>query len=261
MMKISIINVCFNSVKTIRECIESVISQDGHHYEYIIVDGRSLDGTVAIIEEYAARFPNIIRFVSEPDNGIYDAMNKGIALATGAFVGFLNADDFFSSPSIAQDIADACSRPDVDGCFGDLELVAAGDTNKILRHWVGGPMPKAKMVWGWHPAHPTFYVRRTLIQGSAGFKIHLKIAADYEMMLRLIMGSNINTTYLPKTLVKMRAGGESNGTWSNIRQANRQCLEAWAINGLNPSWLLVPGKLAWKSVQRLKALLHAMPEN
>jgi glycosyltransferase involved in cell wall biosynthesis len=260
-MKISVITVCFNSEKTIRECIESVISQDGHHYEYIIVDGRSLDGTVAIIEEYCARFPGIIRFVSEPDNGIYDAMNKGIALATGTFVGFLNADDFFSSPSIAQDIADACSRPDVDGCFGDLELVAASNTERILRHWVGGPMPKSKMALGWHPAHPTFYVKRTLILGTAGFKIHLKIAADYEMMLRLIMGSNINMTYLPKTLVKMRAGGASNGTWVNIWRANRQCLEAWTVNELKPSPLLVPGKLAWKAGQRLKSLLQIITRN
>jgi glycosyltransferase involved in cell wall biosynthesis len=255
-MKISIITVCFNSAATIRDCIGSVMGQKYPDFEYIVVDGGSRDQTVEIIKQNFEQHPGKIKFVSEKDRGIYDAMNKGIGMATGDVVGFLNADDFFADSNVVRDIADTISLNRVDGCFADLDLVREGQTNEIIRHWVGGPMPASRMEYGWHPAHPTLYVKKDMLSGSNGFQIRHSIAADYEFMVRLIMKNNARLAYLPRTIVKMRAGGASNGSLLNIYKANLQCISAWRDNGLRLPPFLIPGKLLWKVSQRIRSFFN-----
>jgi len=255
-MKISVITVCYNSGSTIKDCLRSVASQEGVDFEHVIIDGNSKDGTQDIIRDFISGGSAATTFISEPDGGIYDAMNKGIRLSKGDVVGFLNADDLFASKDTLKRVAERFSSADVDGCYGDLDLVDQSDLSKTIRHWKSGVMPASKMLYGWHPAHPTFYVRRQFIAGDSGFRTKYKIAADYELMTRLIMLKNLRLVYLPEILVKMRVGGASNGSIKNILRANQQCVAAWRDNGLRLPVFLIPGKLLWKLSQRLGSAMR-----
>ena len=219
-MKISIITVCFNSAKTISDTINSVASQDYPAIEHIIVDGASTDDTVDILE----KAPSVAHFVSEPDKGIYDAMNKGIAMATGDVVGILNADDFYLNKSVISQIAQIFNNEDVDACYADLVYVKETDTNKIIRYWRSQPFKPGLFLKGWMPAHPTFFVRSSVYQQHGLFNLNYRIAADVEMLFRLLEVKRINTVYLPETIIKMRLGGTTNKSLKNIQKQNQEVL-------------------------------------
>jgi len=249
-MKISIITVCFNSAATLGETIASVLGQTHPAIEYIIIDGASTDGTLSIIEPHREK---LAAFVSEPDSGIYDAMNKGLQRATGEVVGILNSDDIFAHSGVLAAVAAAFAESDVEVVFGDLQYISASDPERILRHWQTGAYAPGKFRRGWHPPHPAFFARRSLYQRYGGFETRLRIAADFEIMLRLLEREGATSTYLPEVLVKMRAGGASNRSLGNIARANLECWQAWRMNGLPVS----PLALARKPLSKIGQLWHA----
>ncbi len=220
MLKISIITVCYNSAHTLPDTIRSVAEQDYPEIEHIIVDGGSTDGTVDILE----KAPSVACFVSESDKGIYDAMNKGIAMATGDVVGILNADDFYLNNSVISQIAQIFNNEDVDACYANLVYVKETDTNKIIRYWRSQPFKPGLFLKGWMPAHPTFFVRKSVYQQHGLFNLNYRIAADVEMLFRLLEVKRINTVYLPETIIKMRLGGTTNKSLKNIQKQNQEVL-------------------------------------
>lgn len=230
-MKISIITVVFNGAATIRQCIESVLGQDYPLIEYIVIDGNSTDGTQEIVRSYGNR---IQKFVSEPDAGIYDAMNKGIDAASGDVVGILNSDDFYAYHSVLSDVAKAMSANDFQGCYGDLQYVDSTNETLVKRKWVSGNYKPGAFLNGWMPPHPTFFVKKDVYKKHGKFSLSLGSAADYELMLRLIHKAGIKIAYIPKVLVRMRIGGVSNSTLKNRLAANRNDLKAWKTNNLTP---------------------------
>lgn len=234
-MKISIITATYNSSKTIAETIASIYSQKYPDIEHIVIDGKSKDNTLQIIESIPNR---VSKIVSEPDKGIYDAMNKGIDLVTGDIVGILNSDDFYSSDDIISDVAGIFQKTNCDAIYGDLEYVNEINTNKVVRYWKSKEYKKGLFKTGWHPAHPTFFVKKEIYEKYGNFNLKYRIAADYEIMLRFIEKNKIKTVYLPKTMVKMRTGGASNKSLKNIIQANKECYSAWKDNGLSISPLI-----------------------
>ena len=227
-MKLSIITVCFNSAATIRDAVDSVLAQQGVDLEFIVIDGQSTDDTVQILKRYGDR---ITHLVSEPDQGMYDAMNKGVALATGDVVGILNSDDFYADHFVLVEVMAAFVDESVDCVYGDLDYVAVEDTDRVVRDWRSGPFRPGLFARGWHPPHPAFFVRRAVYEAVGGFDLSLRIAADYEFMLRVLHKYRCRVAYLPAVLVKMRIGGASNRSLKNILQANRECYSAWRING------------------------------
>jgi len=230
-LKVSILTVVYNGAATIRHSIDSVLGQDYPDIEYIIVDGNSKDGTQDIVRSYGNK---IARFLSEPDAGIYDAMNKGIQLATGDVIGILNADDFYAYPSVVSEVAEVLASSNADASYGDLEYIDANDATVVRRKWVSGAYKVGAFLNGWMPPHPTFFVRKEVYNTHGHFRLDLGSAADYELMLRFVHRENIKLAYLPKVLVKMRAGGVSNSTLKNRIAANQNDRLAWKINNLKP---------------------------
>ncbi len=228
-MKISIITSVYNNKETIAEAIESVLSQTYENIEYIVVDGASTDGTVEVIQRYADR---IDTFVSEPDKGIYDGLNKGVALATGDVVGFLHSDDLFEDEHVIAKIADAFKKRHVDSIYGDLTYVSKEDTGNVVRFWKSGAFTPGKLKRGWMPPHPTFYVKREVYEKYGAFDTGFKIAADYDTVLRFLGREKISTHYIPEVLVKMRVGGASNKSLKNLVQKSREDLRAMKNNGV-----------------------------
>lgn len=231
-MKISIITVSFNSAETIEETIQSVLKQAYPDIEYIVVDGKSKDGTLASIKKHES---GISTWVSEPDKGIYDAMNKGIARSTGEVVGVLNSDDLYRDQHVITEVAQLFENPAVDAVYADLEYVDQKDTKKVKRKWVSGYYQKGDFLKGWMPPHPTFFVRRTYYEKFGGFNTEFTSAADYELMLRFIHKHELNLAYLPRTIIKMRTGGKSNASFKNRMVANKEDRLAWKVNGLKPA--------------------------
>lgn len=230
-MKVSIITVVFNGAPTIKSCIDSILGQDYGEIEYIIVDGGSTDGTVELVKSYGNR---INQFVSEPDKGIYDGMNKGIKMATGDVIGILNADDFYASNTVISRIAEAMKLNLADGAYGDLEYVDAVNHNLVKRNWKSGEYVANSFLNGWMPPHPTFFLKRSFYSQYGSFRLDLGSAADYELMLRMIHKIGIKLTYIPEVLVKMRVGGVSNSNLANRITANRNDRKAWKVNELKP---------------------------
>lgn len=228
-MKISIITATYNSSKTIADTIISVNNQNYTNIEHIIIDGDSIDDTLSIINHLPNR---VVEIVSEPDKGIYDAMNKGIGLATGDIIGILNSDDFYTSSDVLTQIVNIFEQTKCDAVYGDLEYIDEKDINKVIRIWKSKKYRKGLFKEGWHPAHPTFFVKREIYKKYGNFNLKYKIAADYEIMLRFIEKKNIKTVYLPITMVKMRMGGASNQNIKNILKANKECYLAWKDNGM-----------------------------
>ena len=213
-MKISLITVSYNSAETITDTIESIHSQDFDDIEYIIVDGASKDNTVEIIKSYGAK---IDKWISEPDKGIYDAMNKAINMATGEVVGILNSDDFYSATSVISQVADAFGDSTIDAVFGDLVFVDPKNLKKVVRKYSSAKWYPEKFAKGFMPAHPTFFVRRKYYEQIGLFKTDYKIAADYELLIRFLYVRKLKYKYLPLNMVTMRKGGvSSNGIMSNI---------------------------------------------
>ena len=209
-LKISVITVCYNAQSTIGQCVQSVINQDYPHIEYIVIDGSSSDGTVSILERYKKSI-NIL--VSEPDKGIYDAMNKGITLASGDVIGMLNADDFFADDHILTVVSDAFKKNNPDIVYGDLDYIKP-DGN-VFRKWRSGPYKKGMFNMGWMPPHPTFYCRKELFDKLGNYSLDYGTAADYELMLRFIHLNHSPVYYIPRVLVKMSTGGVSNSNINN----------------------------------------------
>ncbi len=230
-MNVSIITVVYNGAETIRDCIDSVLNQTYPHLEYIVIDGGSTDGTADIVRSYGAK---IAHFVSEPDQGIYDAMNKGIRLATGDVIGLLNADDLYCHENVVSHIVAKLNQTSTDAVYSDLAYVDRSDTKRVLRYWAGGIYEAGHFLWGWMPAHPTLFVRRRVYQQYGLFVTTLRSAADYELMLRFIHRHGITLSYLNELTVLMRVGGISNQTLGHRVRANREDSEAWRMNGIKP---------------------------
>ncbi len=231
-MKISIITVCHNSESTIEATIQSVLSQDYKGIEFIIVDGRSADRTFSIIEKYRSR---ISKIVSEKDEGMYHAINKGISLATGEIVGILNSDDIYSDEKIISRIVKEFEIKKTDCIYGDLQYVARDNPQKIIRNWKSKPYNEKLFLKGWMPPHPTFFVKRNCYERFGIFNTSFSISADYELMLRFLYKNRISSSYLPEVLVKMSVGGISNKTFKSRIKANQEDRRAWKINGLRPN--------------------------
>jgi glycosyltransferase involved in cell wall biosynthesis len=229
-MKISIITATYNSAATVRDTLQCVAGQSHREVEHLVIDGVSKDNTLDIVKE----FPHVARVVSEKDKGIYDAMNKGVQMASGEVIGILNSDDFYTSDKVLEKVAAAFADPAVDAVYGDLQYVKQDDTSKVIRTWKAGRYKKKYFHYGWMPPHPTFFVRSNLYRKAGLFNTSLRSAADYELMLRMMVKYDANVQYIPEVLVKMRDGGLSNATLGNRLRANREDREAWRLNGLKP---------------------------
>ena len=239
-MKISIVTTTFNSARTLRDTMDSLLRQSYTDYEYIVVDGASSkDDTVAIIREYEPRFEGRMRWISEPDRGIYDAMNKGIAMATGDVVGILNSDDFYTSDDVLATITQAFSRPDApDAVYGDVHYVDEYDTTKVVRYYSSSRFSRSLMPMGYMPAHPSFYVRRECYERYGTFDLSYAIAADFENILRLIYVNRIRTLYISKDFVTMRMGGASSSGLASYFRIAADHFSAFKKNGVKPNHLL-----------------------
>ena len=230
-MKISIITVCYNAEDTIGDTIQSVLSQDYKDVEYIIVDGKSTDRTLEIIQS----IKNGIKLISEKDQGIYDAMNKGINTASGDVIGILNADDVYKNSQVLTAVMDAF-KANVSIVYGDIEYVKYNDLSKVVRKWKAGVFRSGKFKWGWMPPHPGFFVKKSCYESFGLFNLNLSTSADYELMLRMLEVHHLSCNYIPKTITSMRVGGASNSSLKNRLIANRNDKKAWTIHPINPFW-------------------------
>lgn len=252
-MKISLITVTYNSSKTLSATLSSVLFQTYSDIEYIVVDGLSEDNTVSIIEEYSHLFAGRLRFLSEPDKGIYDAMNKGIQMATGDIIGIFNSDDLLMDDDVLKDIALAFDDK-TDAICGNLYFVDVNDVNHVVRIWKGSPY--RSFTKGWHPAHPTFYARRQVYEKYGAFDITFDVSADFELMLRLIEKYHICIKYVDRYMVKMRVGGESTGSIQNIIKGNKNIIKAFKKNGVSVSLFYPIIRLFPKAVNLMKCKLR-----
>lgn len=229
-MTISIITTTYNSEKTVTDTLECIKQQTHPHVEHIIIDGLSGDSTLDIVRSY----PHISKIVSEKDKGIYDAMNKGLAVASGEVIGILNSDDIYVHKDVLARIAQIFANENVDVCYADLQYVQQHDLNVVTRTWKSGKFRARSFYRGWMPPHPTVFVRRSVYDKVGNFNLTLKSAADYELMLRIFVKNRFRVHYHPEIIVKMRAGGMSNVSFVNRLRANKEDREAWKINDLTP---------------------------
>jgi glycosyltransferase involved in cell wall biosynthesis len=227
-MKISVITVCYNSGGTLECALHSVEEQDWPSVEHIVVDGASTDETIEILQRYRSRLATV---VSEPDHGIYDAMNKGLNLASGEVIGFLNADDLLADKQSLSRVAAAFADPAVEACFGDLVYVTE-DNRSVVRYWKSRPFVPGSFARGWSPAHPTFYIRRSALNRLGCFDLSYQLAADAEFMMRYLERGGICSAYIPQVQVRMRVGGATNQSWHNIVWQNREILQALKRNAI-----------------------------
>lgn len=228
----TIITVSYNNGKTISQTIQSVLSQTFSGFEYLVIDGGSTDETLGLLESFGEQ----ISWVSEADNGIYDAMNKGWKRAKGQWIAFLNADDFYENNQVLANLKHTIeSHPEAWALYGDLAYVDSVNTNKIVRYWQSGPYKPEYFLSGWMPPHPTFFIRKEAFEKFGGFRdSELFSAADYEFMLRMLYVNRLPAAYCPHLLVKMRTGGESNRTVKNRIRGNKEDQKAWKLNGVKP---------------------------
>jgi glycosyltransferase len=247
-MLVSIITVTYNSAATIEETMLSVGKQDYPLIEHIIVDGQSTDDTLSKVRE----FKHNIRIICEKDQGIYDAMNKGIQAAQGDIIGILNSDDHYAHAGVISRVADVFRDDAVQTCYADLQYFNAHNPRRITRTWKSGHFRQASFYWGWMPPHPTFFVRKSVYDRVGLFHTHMPSAADYEMMLRILLKNGMNASYIPEVLVKMRTGGVSNASWRNRLRANRDDRQAWKLNKLRPRFFTLYLKPLRKLMQFVK---------
>lgn len=245
-MNVTIITVAFNSAATIADTLRSVAVQTHPDIEHIVIDGASKDDTVSIVQRNGA---HVARFVSEPDRGIYDAMNKGLALATGDVVGFLNSDDMLADPSSVAAIAAGFDRNEVDAVYGDLVMVDPVQLLLIRRYWRPGAYRPGACARGWMAPHPTLYVRRTLLQSCGGFNLDYRLQADFDLELRLFECMKMRAKYLPRTLVRMRMGGATTGSLSNILRGNFEAAQSAQSNGFPGGWRFIASKIVGRLPQ------------
>lgn len=248
-MKVSLITVCRNVAPVIAETLDSVFAQTHQDIEVIVIDGASTDGTVDILNDYARteRSRRVGVLVSEPDKGIYDAMNKGLARATGDVIGFVNAGDLLMTPQTIAHVVDAFKRSHVDAVYGDIIMVDEKDIFKVHRTWLSGTYHRDNFRKGWMPPHVGTFIRRSVYDRFGHFNIDLRIGADYEILLRFLYKHEVPAVHLREVLVRFRLGGMSNGSVGQVLKANREVRAAWGLNGLQAPPLLVTRKL-WSKV-------------
>jgi len=250
-MKISIITVCFNSEKTIAQTIESVLSQNSVSLEYIIIDGLSTDNTLKIIESYQSRFNDkgiIYKWISEKDNGIYDAMNKGINMATGDIIGILNSDDRYTDGNVLHKVVDIFTNNEIDCCFGNILYIKG---NKPYRYWKAGKPRTFK--YGWMPPHPAFFVKKSIYEKYGLFRLDCGVNADYELMLRFLEKYNIRSTWINKIFVYMNAGGKSNNGVKSRLDGIIDNKKAWMVNKMKPLFFTI----FLKKIRKLPQYIYA----
>jgi glycosyltransferase len=246
-LKISVITAVYNRATTIGEALDSVRAQTWPDIEHVVIDGASTDGTLELLE---ARRSEIAALVSEPDHGIYDALNKGIARATGDVIGLMHSDDLYADQQVLADVAAAFADPAIDAVYGDLDYVAQGDTNKVIRRWRSCEYSRKLLSRGWMPPHPTLYLRRQVVERWGAYDIGYQIAADYDAILRYFGRGSIRPAYVPRVLVKMRVGGESNRSLTHILRKSREDYAAMRKNQIGGL-----ATLAWKNFSKLGQFL------
>lgn len=243
-MKLSIITAVYNREATIAQAIASVRAQTYPDVEHIVIDGASSDGTLAAVEEAQhAR----MRVVSEPDGGIYDALNKGIALAAGDVIGLMHSDDFFAHDRVLEKVASAMDSSGGLAVYGDLDYVSAADERRVVRRWRSGVYSARKLRRGWMPPHPTLFLRRELFERHGVYDTSYRIAADYDAILRYFSHEDLRPEYIPEVLVKMRLGGESNKSLRKLLRKTREDYRALRSNGVGGL-----GALAWKNLSKIR---------
>lgn len=246
-MKISLITITYNSEKTLADTIQSVLNQTYTDIEYILVDGASKDNTVSIIKQYEPLFEGRMKWISEPDKGLYDAMNKGIRMATGDIVGILNSDDFFTSSNILQKVVDAFQQDrSIDAVYGDVHFVHPSNLNKCVRYYSSKIFKRDFMKMGFMPAHPSFYIRKACFDKYGSYRTDYKIAADFEFLLRVIYKAKIKTKYLPIDMVTMRTGGASTSGLESHKRIMKEHLRAFRENGIYTNKLLLSLRYIYK---------------
>ena len=249
-LKISIITATYNSARNIESCLQSVLRQNYKNIEIVVVDGNSTDNTVALCEAMLKKSTCTYSIISEPDNGIYDALNKGLSRATGDVIGFVHSDDMLSDATILQKISDTLSHTNCDGIYGDLLYVSKDDTSKIIRTWKSKPFKYSYLKYGWMPPHPTLYLKKSVYQHTGLFNTNFTIAADYDFILRLFSKSSFKINYLPSVIVKMRVGGASNKSVGNIQHKMKEDYTALKNNGIG-SW----ASLLFKNLRKIHQFL------
>jgi glycosyltransferase involved in cell wall biosynthesis len=234
-LKISIITVTFNSASFINHCLDTVKKQTYDNIEHIVIDGASADSTLSILK---SKRTQLAALISEPDKGIYEAMNKGINLATGDVIGFLNSDDFYANKKVISKVARTFERnPFLDVCYADLVYVDRLKTSKIIRYWKSSDFNFGAFAKGWCPPHPTFFVRRSVYERFGNFDLNYSIASDVELMMRLLEVQKVNALYIPEIWIKMRLGGASNKSFKNIVMQNKEVLHALKKHNLSANWI------------------------
>ena len=243
-MKVSIITAVYNNKTNLQDAIDSVYNQTYKNIEHIIIDGNSNDGTIELIKKNEDK---ISYWISGNDNGIYDALNKGLELATGDIIGFLHSDDIYASNEIIQTLIHAFKKTNCDSIYGDLQYVSKNNTNTIIRFWKSKTFHFKLLKKGWMPPHPTIFVKQQIYSLYGGFDTNFKIAADYDLMLRLLGQKKISTHYLPQIIIKMRVGGLSNKSIPNIIQKSYEdyvALKKNSIGGIGTLILKNTSKLS-----------------
>jgi len=243
-MKISIITACFNSADTIEDTIHSVGAQTFQHAEHIIIDGGSTDDTLEIVARHRNRLSVV---VSEPDAGVYDAMNKGLRYASGDVIGFLNSDDVYADENVLDQIATAFRDAEIDACYADLIYVERQNPQRVVRYWISRPFMPGLFKRGWMPPHPTFFVRRKIYEEFGGFDLKFRLQADFELTMRFLEIHKIRSVHIPKVVVRMRMGGLTNRSVLNVLRGNLEAYRACRKNGIK----VTPFFIVWKVLSRL----------
>jgi glycosyltransferase involved in cell wall biosynthesis len=247
-MKVSIITACYNSARTIDAAIESVTSQTHRDIEHIVVDGGSTDGTLELISE---RRGAIAELITGPDRGIYDALNKGVAAASGEMIGFLHSDDVYAASDVIQTVVEETSAHGLDALYGDVAFVKADNLDQVVRVYSSRRFRPARIGWGWMPAHPALFVSRKLFHRFGLFKTDYAIAGDFEFVARIFARPSFQHRYVPRVLVKMRMGGVSTKGWRNTLTLNREVLRACRENGISSNYLKILSKYPAKALEFL----------
>jgi glycosyltransferase involved in cell wall biosynthesis len=247
-MKVSVVTVCFNAAATIVETLESVAMQRHPDVEHIVIDGNSKDGTQDLVRTHGA---HVAKFVSEPDRGLYDAMNKGIALASGEVIAFLNSDDVYTNADVLSRVHETMSDPAVDACYANLIYVDRIQSDRVVRVWRSRDFQPGLFRRGWMPAHPTLFVRRRVFEEFGGFDLTFRRQADFDLMLRFFEIAKVRSRFVPETWVRMRAGGLSNNGLTGMVRGNLEAWQSCKKNGLDvPPWFMLQ-----KAGSRLTQLL------
>lgn len=257
-MKVSIVTATYNSAATIEDTIKSVLSQSYEDWEHVIVDGGSEDGTVEIVERYREQYGGRLSLSSEPDHGIYDAMNKGVRRAKGDIVGILNSDDFYTSETVLERLAGEFVKDGgVDAVYGDIMYVDEKDTSRVVRYYSSAGFRRWKMRFGFMPAHPSFYCRRDLYERFGGFDPGFKVAADFENLLRIIYVGRVKARYLHINFVTMRLGGASTSGMASHRAILRDHIRAYRKNRVRSGYVLDILRYPYKLAELVSFRLHS----